>query len=74
MVVNGESMTPSQPIAIVGIACRFPGDATSPSKLWDLCAAGQDGWSAIPQDRFDVKSLYDADKEKIGRVGRSWSV
>ena len=71
MVVNGESQTPSQPIAIVGIACRFPGDATSPSKLWDLCAEGRDGWSAIPQDRFDVKSLYDADEEKVGRVGRS---
>ena len=63
-------MTPSEPIAIVGIACRFPGDATSPSKLWDLCAAGRHGWSAIPKDRFDAKSLYDPDSETIGRVSR----
>ncbi|OTB00237.1 hypothetical protein M426DRAFT_15697 [Hypoxylon sp. CI-4A] len=59
--------TPAPPIAIVGMACRFPGDATSPSKLWDLCAEGRDGWSEIPQDRYDVKSLYDADPERVGR-------
>ncbi|KAH0433744.1 hypothetical protein CcaCcLH18_05731 [Colletotrichum camelliae] len=56
-----------EPIAIIGMGCRFPGDATSPSKLWDLCAEGRDGWSQIPKDRFDVNSLYDAHKEAIGR-------
>ncbi|KAJ6131753.1 Type I Polyketide synthases (Type I PKS) [Penicillium samsonianum] len=40
---------PSIPIAIVGMACRFSGDVTSPSKLWDLCAAGKDGWSSVPE-------------------------
>lgn len=59
---------PSIPIAIVGMACRFSGDVTSPSKLWDLCAAGKDGWSSIPESRFDVKSLYHADQAKAGRV------
>ena len=73
MVVDAKSMTPSQPVAIVGIGCRFPGDATSPSKLWNLCAAGQHGCSAIPKDRFDVNSLYDTDREIVGRVGRFWS-
>ncbi|KAK2039669.1 hypothetical protein LZ31DRAFT_605906 [Colletotrichum somersetense] len=59
--------TAQEPIAIVGMACRLPGDATSPSKLWDMCAAGQDGWSPIPKSRFDVESLYHADKERMGR-------
>ncbi|KAK2057592.1 hypothetical protein LY76DRAFT_97387 [Colletotrichum caudatum] len=59
--------TAQEPIAIVGMACRFPGDATSPSKLWDMCAAGQDGWSPIPKSRFDAESLYHADKERLGR-------
>lgn len=72
MAANGRSLPLSEPIAIIGMACRFPGDATSPSKLWDLCATGREGWSAIPEDRFDVKALYDADHERIGRVGRSW--
>ncbi|KAI1502213.1 hypothetical protein F5X99DRAFT_427602 [Biscogniauxia marginata] len=67
MSVDGELPTSSQSIAIIGMACRFPGDATSPSKLWDLCADGRSAWSEIPQDRFDAKSLYDANSEKAGR-------
>lgn len=56
------------PIAIVGMASKFSGDASSPSKLWELCASGGDGWSRIPADRFNVESLYHPEKEKVGRV------
>jgi hypothetical protein len=56
------------PIAIVGMSCRFAGDATSPSKLWDLCLAGKDSWSPIPEDRFTLKSWYDENPLKVGRV------
>ncbi|KAJ4296095.1 hypothetical protein N0V88_004797 [Collariella sp. IMI 366227] len=59
--------TASIPIAIVGMACRFSGNITSPSQLWDLCAAGMDGWSPIPESRFDVKSLYHPNNAKVGR-------
>jgi hypothetical protein len=58
------------PIAIVGMACRFSGNVTNPTQLWDLCAAGKDGWSRIPESRFDVKSLYHPNNEKVGRVSR----
>lgn len=71
--VNGgfANTEATMPIAIIGMACRFGGEATSPSKLWDLCAAGKDGWSPIPKDRFDVQSLYHADKTRVGRVGQA---
>jgi Beta-ketoacyl synthase, N-terminal domain len=58
----------SAPIAVVGMACRFGGDATSPSKLWELCTAGKDSWSPIPAQRFDVQSWYHPDNEKSGKV------
>ena len=58
----------SIPIAIIGMACRFGGDVSSPSELWELCATGKDGWCPIPEQRFNVKSLYHKDKTKIGRV------
>ena len=61
--------TVNEPIAIIGIACRFPGDVSSASELWDLCASGRSGWSPIPRERFDVQSWYDADNEKTVRVG-----
>ncbi|HEY0933077.1 MAG TPA: SDR family NAD(P)-dependent oxidoreductase, partial [Trebonia sp.] len=40
-----------EPIAIVGLGCRFPGDASSPEKLWDLLAAGTDAIGGFPADR-----------------------
>ena len=58
------------PIAIVGMSCRFAGDATCPSKLWEVCVNGKSAWSPVPADRFDADAIYDPDPEKPGRV--SW--
>jgi hypothetical protein len=63
----GSGAAPSIPIAIVGMACRFPGDVTNPSQLWDLCVNGRDGWTPIPKDRFDVNSLYHKNHDRVGR-------
>ncbi|KAL2167896.1 hypothetical protein VTG60DRAFT_683 [Thermothelomyces hinnuleus] len=68
MVVSKRSQDSVQPIAIVGMGCRFPGGVTKPSKLWDLCVSGKDVWSPIPKDRFDLESWYDPDSEKPGRT------
>ncbi|MFF3177784.1 SDR family NAD(P)-dependent oxidoreductase [Streptomyces sp. NPDC057900] len=56
-----------EPIAIVGMACRFPG-AGSPEDLWDLVSGGTDAVSPFPGDRgWDVEGLYDPDPDKAGR-------
>ncbi|KAI8630635.1 hypothetical protein F5Y19DRAFT_483957 [Xylariaceae sp. FL1651] len=70
--INGTSNrndggTQSSPIVIIGMSCKFGGDATSPSKLWDLCAAGKDGWSPIPDTRFSIKSMYHPDSQRLDR-------
>jgi acyl transferase domain-containing protein len=59
----------SMPIAIIGMACRFPGNASSPEKLWELCANGRSGWSPIPDSRFHAEGWYHPDKEHVGTVG-----
>jgi len=60
-----------EPIAIVGSSCRFPGDASSPSKLWELLKNPQDVVSEIPPSRFNTTGLYHSDSQHHGvSVGR----
>ncbi|WP_406254058.1 type I polyketide synthase [Streptomyces chartreusis] len=58
-----------EPIAIVGMACRFPGDVSSPEELWEMLAAGRDGMVPFPQDRgWDIDDLYDPVPGQPGRT------
>ncbi|NEW42936.1 SDR family NAD(P)-dependent oxidoreductase [Nocardia cyriacigeorgica] len=59
----------TEPIAIVGIGCRFPGDVASAEDLWELVAAGRDVITPFPADRgWDLERLFDADPDKPGTV------
>ena len=56
------------PIAIVGMACRFPGDFPGPKGLWDMCCEGRSAWSEIPKDRMNVDGFWHPDITKHGCV------
>jgi acyl transferase domain-containing protein/alpha-beta hydrolase superfamily lysophospholipase len=60
--------TRTEPIAIIGIGCRFPGHANDPEAFWDLLRRGQDGVIEVPPERWDLEALYDPDPAAPGKM------
>ncbi|MFF2655536.1 type I polyketide synthase [Streptomyces sp. NPDC058045] len=58
-----------EPLAIVSMACRYPGGVETPEDLWDVVAEGRDTVSGLPTDRgWDVDGLYDQDPDTLGKA------
>ncbi|HEX9307516.1 MAG TPA: type I polyketide synthase, partial [Anaeromyxobacter sp.] len=56
-----------EPVAIVGLSLRLPGDAADLGSLWSLLERGTDAVRAVPPDRWDADAFYDADPEASGK-------
>ena len=61
-----------EPIAITGMACRFPGGATTPEAFWQLLSNGLTAITEIPTDRFDIDAYYDPTPATPGKVMSRW--
>jgi acyl transferase domain-containing protein len=57
-----------EPIAIVGLGCRFPGGADTPEALWKMLCGKVDAVSAIPGDRWDAQQYFDEDTGAPGKM------
>src|SRR5580658_5544231 len=61
-----------EPIAVVGIGCRFPGQANDPETFWRLLESGVDAVREIPGDRWDLRAFHDPDPSKPGKIYSRW--
>jgi acyl transferase domain-containing protein/acyl-CoA synthetase (AMP-forming)/AMP-acid ligase II/acyl carrier protein len=60
--------TQPEPIAIIGIGCRFPGGANTPAQFWELLHNGVDTVTDIPNSRWDVDAYYDPNPNQPGKM------
>jgi len=57
-----------EPIAVIGMSCRFPGGANDPDSFWQLLHEGRDVISEVPPSRWDVNALYDPNPDAPGKM------
>ncbi|MEM9444831.1 MAG: SDR family NAD(P)-dependent oxidoreductase [Verrucomicrobiota bacterium] len=65
---QNQSSASTEPIAIVSMACRFPGSVADPEGLWELLENGRDAITQVPSDRWDAEELYDGAPAVPGKV------
>lgn len=58
----------SEPIAIIGLSCRFAGDARNSEELWKMMVEGRNAWSEVPLSRFNLEAFFHPDPEKLDTV------
>lgn len=61
-----------EPVAIIGMACRFPGGASTPEAFWQMLRDGKDAITEVPADRWDIDAYYDPDPNAPGKMSTRW--
>ena len=58
----------TEPLAIIGMGCRFPGGANNPEAFWQLLRNGVDAVAEMPPNRWDVEAYHDPDPDAPGKI------
>jgi acyl-CoA synthetase (AMP-forming)/AMP-acid ligase II/3-oxoacyl-(acyl-carrier-protein) synthase/acyl carrier protein len=70
--VNTKQRYENEPIAIIGIGCRFPGFAQDPESFWQLLQNGVDAITKVPTSRWDINNFYDPNPGIPGKMNTQW--
>ncbi|WP_222423968.1 beta-ketoacyl synthase N-terminal-like domain-containing protein, partial [Desulfamplus magnetovallimortis] len=66
--LNRQKDVRSEPVAVIGMSCRFPGGADSPEEYWNILENGINAISEMPKDRWDIDRFYDPDPGAPGKT------
>ena len=69
---GAEQRYETEPIAIIGIGCRFPGLAPDPESFWQLLRNGVDAITEVPANRWDINNFYDPNPGIPGKMNTRW--
>jgi phthiocerol/phenolphthiocerol synthesis type-I polyketide synthase D len=69
---KASRLAAAEPVAVVGIGCRFPGDVVGPERYWTFLANGGNAVGEVPPDRWDADAFYDPDPSVPGRMASKW--
>ena len=65
---SGKGNIQKEPIAIIGMGCRYPGGVRTPEEFWHLLSSGEDILSDIPNDRWDFEAHFDPEITVPGKM------
>jgi myxalamid-type polyketide synthase MxaB len=63
----------SEPVAVIGMGCRFPGGVVNAESFWELLRDGRDAVGKVPADRWDMEAYYDPDPGKPGKISSPYA-
>ena len=66
--IKSAELVKNEPIAIIGMSCRFPGGVHDKETFWDLLENGKDAITEVPKDRWNIDTLYDKDPQAKGKI------
>jgi len=70
--LRAAERTKAEPIAIIGMGCRFPGGADGPESFWRLLQGGVDAIREVPADRWAIERYFDPDPAAPGKTYTRW--
>ncbi|KAA8785738.1 acyl transferase domain-containing protein/acyl carrier protein [Paenibacillus sp. 4624] len=70
--MSGFAEHKNEPIAIIGVGCRYPGGVHSTESYWKLLVDGVDTISEVPEDRWNKNTYYNPKKENMGKTQSKW--
>lgn len=64
--------TKTEPIAIIGMGCHFPGEANNPEAFWQILRNRKSNITEVPPERWDISTFYDPNLESVEKMNTRW--